>query len=215
MYLKGSIAGQQGNGGKVAAIDVTEPSGRIEDLLNLFVSARTPPMTGSVTFHGHAEIPPDPGGFVQRMKLQGDFGIAGGKFTDKATEGDISRLSESADKQLKGQRQENPETVLSKLQGHGAATNGVATLSNLSFSVPGAQATLAGTYNLLNYQIDLHGVLATTGQLGDATTGFQSFLVKAMGPLFKRRHAEKVVPFKITGNYQDPRIELDLGSKKK
>jgi hypothetical protein len=90
----------------------------------------------------------------------------------------------------------------------------VATLSGLSFSVPGADATLSGTYNLVNYKIDLHGTLLTTGQPGDATTGFKSFVVKAISPLFKRRHSEKVVPFKITGDFHNPRCDLDFGSKR-
>jgi hypothetical protein len=215
VYVKGSVAGQEGRGGKFVSLDMSEPSGRVEDVLNLFISAKTPPMTGSVTFRGHIDLPPGPAQFVERMKLQGDFGVAAGKFTDKGTEWDISRLSESADKHAKGQRPENPETVLSDLKGHAVANNGVASFSNLSFTVPGAQATLDGTYNLVNYKIDLHGILTTTGQPGDATTGFKSFLVKAITPFFKRKHSEKVMPFKITGNYANPAVDLDLGSKKK
>jgi hypothetical protein len=67
----------------------------------------------------------------------------------------------------------------------------------------------------VNYKVDLHGVLTTTGQPGDATTGFKSLVVKALTPFFERRHSEKVVPFKMTGNYGKTVILLDLGSKKK
>ncbi|HTU47775.1 MAG TPA: AsmA-like C-terminal region-containing protein [Bryobacteraceae bacterium] len=215
VYFKGSVAGQEGQGGKLVSLDMSEPSGRIEDLLDLFISAKTPPMTGSVVFRGHVDLPPGPAQLVERMKLRGDFGVAAGKFTDKGTEGDITRLSDSAEKHAKGQKQEDPETVLSDLKGHAVADDGVATLSNLSFTVPGASATLHGTYNLVNYKIDLHGVLFTTGQPGDATTGFKSFFVKAITPFFKRKHAAKVVPFKITGNYSNPRMDLDFGSNKK
>lgn len=215
VHLKGSVAGQEGKNGKLVSLDVSETSGRIEDLFDLFISARTPPMTGGVTFGGHVDIPAGPGQLVERMRLQGDFGVAAGKFTDRETQGDITRLSESAEKKPKAKVQENPETVLSDLKGHGASTNGVARLSHVSFTVPGATAILDGTYNLVNYKIDLHGVLTTTGQPGDATTGFKSFLVKALTPFFQRRHSEKVVPFKITGNYQKTDVMLDLGSKKK
>lgn len=212
--FKGSVAGQQGKRGKTASLEMFEESGRIEDLLNLFISGRVPPMTGSVTFHGNVEIPAGPAPFVQRMKLQGDFGVAAGKFTDKATEADVTRLSNSADKKQKAQA-EDPQTVLSDLKGHGVANNGVATLSHLSFAVPGAKASLNGTYNLLNYKVDLHGVLITTGQPGDATTGFKSFVVKAISPFFKKKNSEKVVPFKLTGKYGNVSCYLDLGAKKK
>jgi hypothetical protein len=218
-YFKGSVARQEGGEGKIVSLELSEPSGRIEDLLDLFISAKTPPMTGSVTFHGHFVLPPGKARFVERMHLVGDFGVAAGRFTDKETQADLTRLSESAEKnkgkEKEKQLRENPETVLSNLKGHAVANNGVATLSGLSFSVPGADASMYGTYNLANYKIDLHGTLLTTGQPGDATTGFKSFVVKAISPLFKRRNSEKVVPFKITGDFHNPRCDLDLGSKKK
>jgi hypothetical protein len=214
VHFNGSVAGQESQGGKLVSLDMSETSGRIEDLCNLFISSKTPPMTGEVTFRGHVNIPPGPAQLVERMKLEGDFGVTGGKFTDEQTEGDLTRLSDSADKRAKGKKQENPETALSGLKGHAVATDGVATFSQLSFTVPGAHATLDGTYNLINYKIDLHGMLKTAGQPGDATTGFKSFLVKALTPFFEKKHAEKVMPFKITGTYSNPAVGLDLGGKK-
>jgi hypothetical protein len=211
--VKGSVAGQEGQNGKFVKLDMMEQAGRIEDLLDLFISAKVPQMTGDVTFRGHFELPPGPAAFVRRMKLEGDFG-ASGKFTDKETEADVTRLSDSAEKKHKPEP-ENPQTVVSDLKGHAVAVNGVARLSHLSFTVPGATATLDGTYNLMNYAVDLHGTLVTTGQPGDATTGFKSFLVKAISPLFKKRHSEKIVPFKLTGKYGNINCGLDLGSKKK
>jgi hypothetical protein len=209
---KGSVAGE-GQNGKIVKLDLFEQNGRIEDLLDLFISAKTPQMTGDVTFQGHFELPPGAAGFVQRMKLDGDFGAAG-KFTDKETEGDVSRLSDSAEKK-KTPKTEDPATVVSDLKGRAVTRNGIARLSHVSFTVPGARAKLEGTYNLMNYAIDLHGTLITTGQPGDATTGFKSFLVKAISPFFKKRHAAKIVPFKLTGKFGNINCSLDLGSKKK
>lgn len=210
--FKGSIAGQEGRPGKVASFDLAETSGRVEDLLDLFISAKLPPMTGSVTFRGHVDIPPGEAQLIERMKLVGDFGVGAGKFTDRGTEGDVWRLSESADKREKGR--EDPATVLSDLRGHAVAANGVTTLTHLAFTVPGAKAVMHGTYNLVNYSVDLKGTLITTGQPGDATTGVKSLFVKALTPFFKHRHGNKVVPFKITGNYHDPALNLDLTGKK-
>jgi hypothetical protein len=212
--FKGSVTGQEGKSGKIASLDMFEQDGRIEDLLDLFISAKVPPMTGNVSFSGHVDLPPGPEQFVVRMRLEGDFGVGAGKFTDKETEADVTRLSNSAEKK-RPSGSENPETVLSDLKGHAVATNGVARLSHLSFVVPGAKASLDGTYNLVNYKVDLHGILVTTGQPGDATTGFKSFIVKAISPFFKKRKSEKIVPFKMTGTYGNPTLSLDFGDKKK
>ncbi|MBV9759027.1 MAG: hypothetical protein JO340_00545 [Acidobacteriaceae bacterium] len=211
VVFKGSVAGQEGQSGKLVSFDMAETSGRIEDLLDLFISAKLPPMTGRVTFRGHVDIPPGNAQLIERMRLQGEFGVGAGKFTDKETEADVSRLSESAEKHDK--EPEKAETVLSDLKGQAIVTNGVAKLSHLTFTVPGAKANMEGTYNLVNYDVDLQGVLVTTGQPGDATTGVKSVLVKALSPFFKRKHGDKVVPFKITGNYDKPAMNLSLLNK--
>jgi hypothetical protein len=67
-----------------------------------------------------------------------------------------------------------------------------------------------GTYNLLNYDIDLHGKLETQGSPSAATTGFKSFLLKAMTPFLKKKGGRQVVPFKIDGNYRKVNMGLDL-----
>jgi hypothetical protein len=212
--FKGSVADQGGKSGKTASLDMTEGNGRIEDLLDLFISAKVPPMTGNVSFKGHIDLPPGPEKLFVRMRLEGDFGVGAGKFTNKQTEADVTHLSDSAEKKHGGEAG-TAATVLSDLKGHAVATGGVARLSHLSFTIPGARAWLDGTYNLLNYKVDLHGTLLTTGQPGDATTGIKSFFVKAMSPFFKKRDSVKIVPIKMTGTYQNPKLSLDLLAKKK
>ncbi|MBV9156134.1 MAG: hypothetical protein JO097_07715, partial [Acidobacteriaceae bacterium] len=102
--------------------------------------------------------------------------------------------------------------VLSNLKGHGSATNGTARLSNVAFAIPGANAWIHGTYGLIDYKIDLHGTLLTTGDPSRATTGFKTLMVKVITPFFKRKHAVRLVPFKITGTYSNVNVGLDLGA---
>lgn len=213
VVFKGSVTGEEGKSGKTASLDMFTQAGRIQDLLDLFISSKTPPMTGSVNFSGHVVLPPGAEPFVQRMKLEGDFGVGAGKFTDKETEADITRLSDSAEKKHSTEK-ENPATVLSDLKGHAVSNNGVATLSHLSFAFPGAKAWLNGTYNLINYKIDFRGTLITTGQPGDATTGFKSFFAKVLTPFYKKRKQAKIVPIKLTGTYANPNFSLDLSRMK-
>jgi hypothetical protein len=72
----------------------------------------------------------------------------------------------------------------------------------LFFGCAGAQPkkispnALTGTYNLVNYDIDLHGTLITDGSASAATTGFKSFLLKAASPFLKKKSGKQTVPFK-------------------
>jgi hypothetical protein len=206
----GRVAGENG---KLVSLDFFGTDGRIEDLLNLFIKAKRPPATGSVIFRAHVEVPPESESFKKKLKLVGDFGIGGGKFTNPGTQGSIGRLSESAQKAEKREHPEDPSTVLSNLKGHVVARDGIATLSNVSFSVPGAYARMYGTYSLIDYTVDLHGTLITTGKVADATSGFKAVLVKAITPFFKKRASAKIVHFKITGKYQHTTVSLALHQK--
>lgn len=208
----GSISGMPREDGKKLSLDMSSTGGRVEDLLDLFISAKKPPMTGSVSFRAHVEVPPSDAEFVKKLKLTGDFGVGAGKFTNRQTQNTIQRLSYG--KKAGDKIPDAPETALSDVKGHVAASGGIATLSHISFRVPDATAWMHGTYGLLSpYRIDLHGHLLTD-RPSDATTGFKSFLLKAMGPLLKKRRGAKVVPFKITGDYAHSSIGLDLGGLK-
>ena len=210
--FSGSVAHSSDADGKTAAIDVWAEIGRVEDILRLFTSDRTAPMSGALRFFGHVDIPPGPQPFLRRVKLRADFGVTGGKFADRKTEADLTRLSDSVHKH-RGPDQ-SAANVFTDLTGRGSAGDGVASLSNVSFAIPGAKAWVHGTYGLIDYKVDLHGTLLTSGTPSEATTGFKSLVVKAITPFFKRKHSEKLVPFKITGSYSKMDISLDLGRGK-
>jgi hypothetical protein len=121
--FKGAVAQSPTAGGKSAAIDMWTSSGRVEDILRLFISGKTAPMSGAFTFFGHVDIPPGPQPFLSRLKLSGDFGVAAGKFANTQTESDLTRLSDSSQKHRERKPQPPPTNVLSDLKGHGFAAN--------------------------------------------------------------------------------------------
>jgi AsmA-like C-terminal region len=213
LLVKGAVAGQEGRKGKTISLDLICGSGRIEDILDLFIEARRAPMTGALQMKAHVDVPPGKSGFLTRLRMSGDFGVENSKFTDKETQSDLNRLSESAEK--KKDAAEGDELALSNLKGHGEIRNGVATLSQLHFNVPGATAVMSGTYSLINYDVNLHGELFTDGKPWQATTGFKSWVLRAITPFLKKKQNMRVVPFRITGNYSKTNVGLDLGSKNK
>jgi hypothetical protein len=180
----------------------------------LFIAAERPAMSGNITVNGHMNLAPGKAPFLQRIILKGAFGVDAGLFGDKATERELAKVSVSAIKGDKEEDREDPQTVLSNIKGQVEASGGVAHLSRLSFSVPGAHAKLTGTFNLDTYRSDMHGVLITNGEISDAATGMKSLFLKALTPFFKRKKHARIVPFKISGPYGQTSISLDLLSKK-
>ena len=206
--VRGSVAGHGDAKGKTADFDVAVPKGRVDDLLYLF-SKDEPGMSGDVTLNGKFLWPPGPRKFLEKIRLDLAFGMGGSQFTNPNTQGSIDHLSESAAGESKQMQNGDPRTVLSQVRGNIQVRNGISAISDASFDVPGAHATLRGTYNLLNQRVDLKGTLDTKGNLSDTTTGFKALLVKAITPLFKKEKSVRMVPFQITGAYGNTSVGID------
>jgi len=210
---KGGITGHPGQHGKTAEFEMTVDDGRIDDLLRLFAEQDHPSMTGRVKLHARVNLPPGSPGFLKRLNLEGEFGIGGGRLMNSEVQVPINRLSESARGESKQQEAEDPQTVLSDLKGHVSVKDGIATLSNVSFTAPSTFAQIRGTYNLLNNAINLEGILNTKGKLSDTTSGFKAFVLKGISPILKTKSVT-VVPFTITGTSANPSFALDFDGKR-
>jgi hypothetical protein len=212
----GSVAGKSGQKGKTTSLDVQVVNGRLQDLLQLFVTTKHPPMNGAMSFKAHISVPAQGKPFLTELNLLGDFGIGEGTFTKPSMQTRVDAMSQSARGEKKDQSKakpdaeaDDPENVVLNLRGHVEVRDGVAKFTTLSFDVPGASAHMDGSYNLLNEQIDFHGMLKTDAQLSQETTGIKSALLKPLDPLFKRKKAGAAVPVKMTGTYRDPHFGFD------
>lgn len=212
VHLNGAIEGHPGKDGKAVELRIRSLSGRIEDLLNLFIAGDRAPLSGNVNLEAQVDVPAGSQSFLTGMKVQGSFGVGSGKFVSREIQSSLSRISNDASKKDRTSP-ESSETLVSSLNGKVTVENGVANLVNLSLRVPGAEASLDGTYNLVDYRIDLHGRLVTDGSASAATTGIKSFMLKAMTPFLKKEAGRQTIPFKITGNYRNAQLGLDIGHK--
>jgi hypothetical protein len=211
VVASGSVAGTAQGKGKTALIDLSSNNGRIEDMVGLFVKAKRAPMSGAVTLHAKVEIPSGDRPFLKRIKLQGNFGIGAGEFSQPSTQQDVDKLSAGA----RGEKATpDPDTALTDLAGQVVLANGVANFGDLSFGIPGAHARMHGTYDLINSKIDLHGHLRVETKISNTETGGKALLLKMVDPIFKKRKKGEILPVRISGDYNHPTFGLDLDDKK-
>jgi hypothetical protein len=216
IVASGDVSGIEAQDSKTARLKMRVDTGRIEDLLNYFSEQKRPSMTGAVKLQASVELPPGPG-FLKKVRLTGDFGVAGAKFTKATRQEPVNELSESASgiKVKHDERDvEDERTVVSNLRGHVVVQSGTAKLSSVSFEFPGAVAEMAGTFELISRNVDIHGTLRTTGSISDASTGFKAMMLKVATPFLKKK-TTTVVPFAITGTASNPLVGLDIAHKLK
>jgi hypothetical protein len=197
-------------GGKEIVLDVRTEQARVEDLLRLAVKSDHPFMTGAVRLSTKFDLPPGKEEIVDRLRLDGKFGIGAAQFTSEKIRDKLEHLSRRG---LGKPQDEDAGSAVSELKGQFLLNNGEITFRNLSFGVTGATVELAGTYGLHSEKLDFHGTLRLKAKLSQTTTGFKSFLLKAFDPFF-RKNGMTVLPIKVTGTRERPSFGLDFGHKK-
>jgi hypothetical protein len=210
VIAKGSIAKSANGNGKTTLIELST-TGRIEDVLGLFVKKARAPMSGEVTLRAKVKLPPGDDPFLERVVLEGRFGIDNGEFSQPATQEGVNKLSAGA----RGEKESSdPETALNDLTGQVTLHGGTAKFGDLSFGVPGASARLNGTYNVISHKIDLRGQMQVETKISNTTSGAKAFLLKMMDPFFKKRKRGEILPVRISGSYESPSFGLDIEDEK-
>ena len=201
------VAKKAASEGKTVSLRATELRGRIQDWLRLLSKADPPAFTGELNFSAQVLVPPGKRSFIERVNLQGEFGIDAASFVRSTTQEKVDNLSQLAQGEKKN---DDPASVVENLKGHVVMNHAIATFSDLSFSVPGALAHVHGTYGLLTEQVNLHGTLQVDDKLSKGSKGVKSVLLKSVETLFKKKNAGEIVPIKIGGTFSHPSYGLDV-----
>ena len=195
--------------GRTILLDAVSDEARVEDLLRLAVNSDNPLMTGSAKLKTKIDIPEGDADLLERLKLNGQFGVGDARFTSPEVQGKIDTLSRKGQGQPKDT---DISDVVSDLKGNFRVSNGVVTFSDLSFAVTGASLNLHGTYGLDNTEMDFHGKLMLQAKLSQTTTGAKSFFLKAVDPFFKGKNGGTELPIQITGTKDHPTFGMDRGA---
>lgn len=213
---RGSVAGEEGVDGKFTSLDFAVHDGRVQDILRLFMREDRPPMSGITNFQAHVTVPPEGRPFLKEVTLQGEFDIGDGRFEHPSRQQSVNELSQTA-RGLKTSKEKNEvsaEVVTSHVHGQASVRDGVATFTDLGFVIPGANASMHGTFNLLSEKIGLHGTLSMESKFSQSTSGIKSFFAKVLDPFMNKKRGS-VVPVLVDGSYSQPHFGLDLNPIKK
>lgn len=194
--------------GRTILLEAVSQDARVEDLIRLAVKTDEPVLTGSTRLRAKIAIPEGDAELSKRLRLQGQFAIAGGQFSSPKIQGKVDTLSRKAQGQPKDM---DITKVSSEMSGRFGLKDDVMTFSNLSFDVSGAAISLSGSYRLDGGELDFHGKLVMQAKLSQTMTGAKSFFLKALDPFFKGKNAGTVLPIKITGTKDKPVFGLDRG----
>jgi len=208
IQVTGAITNLPGPGRRDVNLQVKIEDGRIEDILALAIDSAQPMLVGDLSLESTLTLPPGKTRVPQRLGMTGRFGLQDARFTDADVQTklrDLSRRSQGKDDD------EAIGRVLTNLRGRFTVGKGTLTLPDLSFRVPGATVALAGVYGLESGAIDFKGTLRMQATVSRAVGGFKSIFLKPFDPIFRKQGAGAVLPIKITGTRQEPKMGLQVG----
>lgn len=209
LTAKGAVVGAHGVKGRTVNVHVKIENGRIEDVLRLAVKGNTPAMTGGLRLHADLNLPAGPADVMDRLRLAGEFGVGGARFSNAGIQQKVADLSERA----RGlDPEEHVQTVASSLTGRFGLDRSVLTLREVAFGLPGASVQMAGSYGLATEILEFDGTVRLRATLSQAAGGgVKSALLKVVDPLFRRDGAGAVLPVRIRGSRDKPEVGLDFG----
>jgi len=187
--------------GHVISIDATVPDGRIEDFLALAINSDKPLLTGPVKIKAKLTIPPGQEHVIDKMVLDGQFGVDDARWSSTALREKLQVLSRHA---MGKPEDEDVGSAVSDLSGSFLLKDGLIHFRRLVFSVAGADIDLTGTYALRRGELDFDGHLRLKAKLSQTMTGAKSFFLKVFDPFFEKNGAGTELPIHISGTRDNP-----------
>lgn len=206
---RGGVLKVEGVKGREVALDVVIDKSRIEDLLKLAMKNDKPIMTGAAQIRTKLRIPPGDVDVIEKLELDGEFHIGQARFSDIDVQKSITKLSR------KGRGLPDVETgssTVSDLKGRFVMKDARITFSNLTFTVPGASVTLAGSYALKSETLHFKGKLRLEATVSQMTTGIKRVLLKMIDPFFRKNGVGAEIPIIVEGPRKKPKFGVDMAA---
>ena len=195
---------------RTISLNVLMPDGNLPDLLRLAMKG-SPFMEGRINLNTRIDIPPLTSKVKQKLRLDGSFTLRQAKFLKSTIQSQIDGLSRHA----QGQPQNREiDSVASNMKGSFRLENQLMTFRSLSFDVPGAGIAVAGTYNLQGQDLNFQGTLKLDAKISEMVTGWKSWVLKPIDPLFAKNGAGTFLNILVEGDARHPRFGVKFGNHK-
>ena len=139
-------------------------------------------MTGGIHFETKVKVPPGDTHVIDRLQLDGTFGLTGVRFTSPEMQQRIASLSHRA----QGEPDDHDPGVTADFRGDFHLLDGRLSLPDLQFTLPGANVSLRGSYALRSGALDFRGPAKLDATVSQMTTGFACRMLKPLDRFFSR-----------------------------
>jgi hypothetical protein len=183
------------------------PAGDLRDILRLAMKG-TPTMIGTLRLDTKIVIPPLSGKVKEKLQLDGEFDITGGRFLRSQIQDRIDAFARRGKGQPKNME---IDEVIHRMSGDFDMADEVITFHNLAFEIPGAAVNLGGSVDLGSEALDLHGAMMLDAKVSQTMEGWKRWALKPLDPFFSKRGAGTFLHIKITGTTKAPQFGADPG----
>jgi hypothetical protein len=195
------------------ALHVDLSGARIEDFLYLASKSGNPLLTGALTMKAALHIPPGPAPVHERLNLKGAFNLDDVRFTSAKIQDKITELRLRGQGRPKDVKGADPGSIQSAMQGDFTMGGGVIALPELTYTVPGANIVMKGTYTLEGGGLDFAGKAKLNATVSQVVGGVWGVLLKPADRFFKKDGAGTELPIHVTGTREEPKFGVDFGHR--
>ncbi len=205
LVTSGAVIKHDGDSHRTIDLDAHMPAGNMTDVLRLAMKGE-PFMSGVLKLDTKIKIPPLDGKVKEKLELDGNFEVTGGKFLRSKIQDQIDGLSRRG--QGKPKNQEIDE-VVSRMSGDFQLDDQVIAFQSLAFAVAGAAVNLNGSYDLGQDMLGFHGALSLDAKVSQTQSGWKRWVLKPVDPFFSKNGAGTYLKIKIEGSAKEPKFGLD------
>jgi len=209
--LKTGADGRLHSVGHDIALSTVVGPARVEDFLRLATDSATPILDGNIAVTAQVHIPPGTAPVHERIAIKGHFILDQAEFTSAEVEKRIRELSLRGQGKTSELKSSEDENVQSHAEGDFVLEDGVLTIPSATYTVPGADIQLQGTYRTSEGTLDFTGIAKMQATVSQMVGGWKGILLKPADHFFKKDGAGTEVPIYIAGTRDHPQFGYNSG----